>query len=168
MPRGLEARTSRSQIEYVSSACLGTSPEATGLGEGPPLRNAAREVREMWRLLAAAGGLMLLLAVAVCDAGATPPSEGPGLVENRRCVTAESGDEFCDETAEGGFDQATAYETARDACGVFGVREIAREYGTGDDPVSAAKGYAEDKRGRTGWAALLGCLDGFRDRVIRV
>jgi len=89
---------------------------------------------------------------------ATPTSEAePAL----RCVTAESGNEFCDDPND--FPNASNYEQAREICGLFGVKEVAKEYGTEANPVDAAEGYAEGWRGSSRQATFEGCLDGFSD-----
>ena len=76
-------------------------------------------------------------------------------------MVAESGNEFCDDPAD--FPNASNYQTARQACALFGVKQVAREYGTASNTVDAATGFAE------GWrisqqANFEGCLDGFADR----
>lgn len=123
---------------------------------------------------AVVGALVLALLLGGCGDGNESPQEAPVQEElgeeseaeeesGGRCVTAESGNEFCDETAEGGFDSTTAYETAWASCGAFSVKQVAREYNTAADPVSAAEGFAEGYRGRSHQAAFEGCLDGFED-----
>jgi hypothetical protein len=117
---------------------------------------------------------VLLFAVAVVVAACTdpgnppeapvesPPAEAPAESPAGRCIKATSGNEFCDERAEGGADEATAYETAKQFCMTFTPREVAKEFGTASDPTSAAEGYAEIFRTGLEIAAFDGCLDGFK------
>ena len=81
--------------------------------------------------------------------------------EALRCVTAESGNEFCDDPSD--FPNAANYEQARQICGLFGAKEVAKEYGTSANAVDAAMGYAEGMRGSSEQATFEGCLDGFGD-----
>ena len=117
----------------------------------------------------------LLFAVALLLVACTEPGNPPEPVDTGgpaaeapvdspagRCVTASSGNEFCDERAEGGVDEATAYETAKQFCMTFTPREVAKEFDTAPDPPSAAWGYAERFRTGKEIAAFDGCLDGFK------
>lgn len=94
---------------------------------------------------------------------AVPTKASPAQVDAGRCVTALSGNKFCDEGTEG-YDLAGAYETARDTCSVFTVRQVAKEYNTEPDAVSAAEGFAAGYRVIARQAAFEGCLDGFSDQ----
>ena len=51
-----------------------------------------------------------------------------------RCVAAHSGEEFCDELVQGGYDAATAYEISRQECRHFTVKQIAKRYASSRDP----------------------------------
>ena len=117
----------------------------------------------------------LLFAVTLLFIGCTEPGNPPESVDTGgrpveapvespagQCVTASSGNEFCDERAEGGVDEATAYETAKQFCMTFTPREVAKAFVTASDPTSAAEGYAEIFRTGMEIAAFDGCLDGFK------
>lgn len=60
--------------------------------------------------------------------------------------------------------KAEVYDLGFRICEAFTVKEIAKEFGTAKDPVSAAEGYAE---GFQLWArqpAFEGCLDGLNSQ----
>jgi hypothetical protein len=59
---------------------------------------------------------------------------------------------------------ASNYEDAFAVCGAVGVKEVARQFGTARDPVSAAEGYASGYRPAFRQAPFEGCLDGFGAR----
>jgi protein-disulfide isomerase-like protein with CxxC motif len=120
------------------------------------LRNLALTALSVWFLACTgpAGG----------SAGPSSPSAEPSspasAAAEARCVTASSGHRFCDETTEGGFDLAAAYEDSKFACTALSVAELARELHTDRDPASAALGWAENYEGAARQAAYEGCLDG--------
>jgi hypothetical protein len=96
--------------------------------------------------------------------GAAPfESPIPSNAPSGQCVTAKSATEFCDETAEGGFDLASTYETWRQTCLISGVRDVAKEFDTRVNPAAAAQGVADDFKPADArrHAAYEGCLDGF-------
>ncbi len=110
-------------------------------------------------------GLLLVGTLAVgCSQADTDPSKTSDVGSSvaGRCVTALSGNRFCDE-GYSGFDTASAYDNARWVCGSLSVKAIAKEWKTAKDPVSAARGYASDYEGTSVQAAFEGCLDGFAD-----
>ena len=78
------------------------------------------------------------------------------------CVLANSRNEFCDETPEGGPNAAATYEEAKDFRKAAGIKKVAAEFNPKADPFEAAEGYAEGYRGRSHQAAFEGCLDGFQ------
>jgi hypothetical protein len=56
---------------------------------------------------------------------------------------------------------AINYANAFDVCSVFTVKQVAKEYGTTRDAVSAAEGYAAGYRPAFRQAVFEGCLDAF-------
>ena len=117
--------------------------------------------------------LVPALLLGACETGSTEGPEGDNEVTasasqatreeetpTARCETSSDGRQFCDETASGGFDLATAYSASKNVCEAFGLKQIAREFGTRNDPDSAAEGFATQYQPAAKQAALSGCLDG--------